>query len=253
MPRKRHTRQKALAVGLACLALLAGCTTVPGSTLTDADAVGDRVETRYDAIDRYEATVTKTVQTNRGTSSVRARVTVETDDFARVEYRTGPRAGTVTTTDLSSASATAATVSTGVRAATDGGVPTYGALAAELVRSNDVTVERTTILDGRRTAVVSLVPADGANATRHGADGTGAADVTETSDGTNESATSVERRVWVDTERLIPLRVETTWTGANGEAVTETVTYSDVTLVEDGENHSAAGTEPTAETGGIGA
>ncbi|ADQ68918.1 outer membrane lipoprotein-sorting protein [Halogeometricum borinquense DSM 11551] len=232
MPRKQHRRRIALTAGLVGLILLAGCLSVPGSSISNAESVGDQVQARYDAIDRYEATVTKTVQTTSDTSSVRATVSVDTAESARIEYHTGPRAGTVANIDLSSASPARPSLSTSVQSATDGQVPTYGALASELVRSNNVTVERTTVLDGRQTAVVSLVP---------------------NADETNGTAVSVERRVWVDTERLIPLRIETTWTGESGETVTETVRYTNVTLSEERENTSNSQVEASPRAGGVSA
>jgi outer membrane lipoprotein-sorting protein len=212
MLRRQHQRQRALAVGLACLFLLAGCTTVQNGSVTDPDAVGDHVQTRYDSIDRYEATVTKTVTGPAQTTTVRASLTVETDEYTRIEYQTGPRAGTVTTIDTSSARSGQPTLSTGARAAMDGAVPTYGALASELVATSNVTVERTTVLDGRQTAIVSFVP-----------------------DNTTDDRTTdvrVERHVWIDTERQIPLQIETTWSMADGESVTETVRYTNVTVTE---------------------
>ena len=143
---------------------------------------------------------------------MRASLTVETDEYTRIEYQTGPRAGTVTTIDTSSARSGQPTLSTGARAAMDGAVPTYGALASELVATSNVTVERTTVLDGRQTAIVSFVP-----------------------DNTTDDRTTdvrVERHVWIDTERQIPFQIETTWSMADGESVTETVRYTNVTVTE---------------------
>jgi hypothetical protein len=154
--------------------------------------------------------MTQTVTTQAGTSSVRARVTANTSSSARIEYLTGPRAGTVQTVDLS-AGGDAPVLSTGLQRATDGAVPSYGALAETLVRTNNVTVEGMETLEDHRTAVVSLVP-----------------------ERTSTDAVSVERRVWVDVDRRIPLRVETTWTGTDGRTVTETIRYTDVTLYENG-------------------
>jgi outer membrane lipoprotein-sorting protein len=218
MPRKRIDRRLALSAGFACLVLLAGCTAVPSGSVSDADSVGEHVQARYDSIDRYEATVTKTVRGPSQSSSVRATLTVDTDDAAQIEYHTGPRAGTTTTVDTSGPSA-APSLSAGVRTATDGRVPSYGALASELVRTSNVTVERTTVLDGHRTAVVSFAP--------------------ERTENDSASAADVERRVWVDTDRRIPLRIETTWMTDDGKTVTETVRYANVTLTEHGSQTTA--------------
>jgi len=224
MPRKRQQKRRALSIGFACLLLLAGCTAVQDGSVTDPDAVGDHVQARYDSIERYEATVTKTVDKPAQTTTIRASLTVATDEYTRIEYQTGPRAGTTTTIDTSSAASGQPTLSTGAQTAMDGHVPTYGALASELVRTNNVTIEGTTALGGQRTAVVSFAPA---NATDNRT-----ADVT------------VEHRVWVDTDRQIPLKVETTWTRADGELVTETVRYTNVTVTERSRT-SSDGTEAT--------
>jgi outer membrane lipoprotein-sorting protein len=50
-----------------------------------------------------------------------------------------------------------------------------------------------------------------------------------------------ERRLWVDTERLVPLRVRTTWETPHG-SLTETISYRNVSLRE-GANATAPGTE----------
>jgi len=226
MPRKQQQKRRAISLGFACLLLLAGCTAVQDGSITDPDAVGEHVQTRYDSIERYEATVTKTVSNAAQTSTVRADLTVETDDYTRIEYQTGPRAGTVTTIDTSGPASNRPTLSTGARTAMDGQIPSYGALASELVRTNNVTIDGTTVLDGRQTAIVSFVPE---NAT----------------DG-QPAAVTVERRIWVDTERQIPLKIETTWSTADGESVTETVRYTNVSVTErsqTGANRAEATTE----------
>ena len=94
------------------------------------------------------------------------------------------------------------------------------------MRTNNVTVEQTAVLGERRTVVVSLVPHS-----------------TEQS----ETDDSIERRLWIDSERLIPLQIETTWTKADGQTVTETVRYSNVTLGEGSDAQS------TTASRGVGA
>ncbi|GAD52594.1 hypothetical protein MBEHAL_1354 [Halarchaeum acidiphilum MH1-52-1] len=217
MPRHRR-RRCALCLGLVGVLLLAGCSTLSSTGISDADAVGEQVQHRYDAIDRYSATVTKTVETPNGETSVSARLSADTDGAATVTYESGPRAGTTRTY---ASAARSPVLATGPDGAPARGA-TYGALAASLVRTNDVSIDGTTVLDGHRSVVVSLVP-DG--------------------DGNASAADGLERRVWVDVERRIPLRVETTWTTATGANVTETVRYANVTLDE------ANATETTTANG----
>jgi len=224
MVSKRRSLFQALAIGL--VVFLAGCIAVPSGSISNADSVGEQVQSRYDAIDRYEATVTKTVETGARTSSVDATVTVVKSEFTRVAYHSGPHAGTVRNTSTSGPSNVGPMLSTSIQPPSERQLPSYGALAAELVRTNNVTVERTTDLGERRAVVVSVVP-----------------DSTETTSPDDR----VERRLWIDSERLIPLRIETTWTQSDGQTVTETVRYSNVTLGEQGTAQS------TTESGGVGA
>ena len=73
MVSKRRNLLQLLAIGL--VVLLAGCLAVPSGSISNADSVGEQVQSRYDAIDRYEATVTKTVEIDDSTSSIHATVT----------------------------------------------------------------------------------------------------------------------------------------------------------------------------------
>lgn len=222
MPRKRINGRHALLIGVAGLALLSGCTAYSSGTLADAEKVSDRVENRYEAIDGYTATVTRTVATSARTSTTRARITANTSTQARIEYLAGSRAGTTRTVDLS-AETPALTFSSGLQSATDEPIPSYGALAETLVRTNNVTVQGTEYIDGERTIVVSLTPTE-----------------------TGEQSVDVERQVWIETDRRVPLRVRTTWTTSNGRTVTETVQYSDVSLREHG---SSVGVSEADSTG----
>lgn len=208
MPRKQITRRHALLLGVAGLALLGGCTALSGGQLTDGDAVSDGVQNRYDALDGYTATVTQTVATERTRTSVTAQVTANTSSWAHVQYLSGPRGGTSQKLDLSGTD-TVPTFSTGLQQAGAGAVPSYGALAERLVRTNDLSIDGVETLDGHRTAVISLVP-----------------------ESSSAERVSVERRIWVDVDRQIPLRIETTWTHPDGRTVTEIVRYTDVTLYE---------------------
>jgi outer membrane lipoprotein-sorting protein len=117
-------------------------------------------------------------------------------------------------------------LSTSIQGPSERQFPSYGALATELVRTNNVTVEQTTVLGERRTVVVSVRPHSN--------------EKTDTDD-------RVERRLWIDSERLIPLQIETTWTRADGQTVTETVRYSNVTFGERG------ATQSTTESRGVSA
>jgi len=224
MVSKRRNLLQLLAIGL--VVLLAGCLAVPSGSISNADSVGEQVQSRYDAIDRYEATVTKTVEIDDSTSSIHATVTAAKSEFTRIAYHSGPNAGTVTKINASTSSNIDPTLSTNIQHPSESQVPSYGALAAELVRTNNVTVEQTAVLGERRTVVVSLVPHS-----------------TEQS----ETDDSIERRLWIDSERLIPLQIETTWTKADGQTVTETVRYSNVTLGEGSDAQS------TTASRGVGA
>ena len=215
MVSKRHNLFKLLAIGL--VVLLAGCLAVPSGSISNADSVGEQVQSRYDAIDRYEATVTKTVEIDDSTSSIHATVTTVKSEFTRIAYHNGPHAGTVTRINASRSSNVDPVLSTSIQHRSESQVPSYGALAAELVRTNNVTVEQTAVLDERKTVVVSVLPHSN--------------EIAETGD-------NVERRLWIDSERLIPLQIETTWTKADGQTVTETVRYSNVTLGEQGDAQS---------------
>jgi outer membrane lipoprotein-sorting protein len=207
MPRIRTAlpRQRtALVVAVGLLLASAGCLGTTGRSIEDPDAVAQQVDARHDALSGYDVTVVRTVSTDELTSTTRATVTVENPDYRRVAYHTGPHAGRVSVTN---------TTAEPVFSPTTGGTSTpatYGALAATLVRGNDLRYLGRTELDGHSTAVVSLVPTNG----------------TET--GTTTPNVS-ERRVWVDTERLVPLRVRTTWETVDGP-VTETIRYRNVSL-----------------------
>lgn len=166
--------------------------------------MAQQVDARHDELSGYDVTVIRTVSAGELTSTTRATVTVENPDYRRVAYHTGPNAGRVSVTN---ATAEPVFPPTTAGASTPA---TYGELAAKLVRGNDLRYLGRTEVDGHSTAVVSLVPANGT--------GTGAT-----------TPNVSERRVWVDTERLVPLRVRTTWETVDGP-VTETIRYRNVSL-----------------------
>ena len=142
----KSPRRGAVAVLLVGALLSTGCIGLP-SVVSNAESVGDAVHQRYESIDRYSATVTKTVETSTGTSHVRAIIMVDTDEEMRIVYQTGPRSGTVERLNISSTSATRPLLSTGLKQVC-GGSTSYGALAAKLVRTSNVSLDRMTTLDG---------------------------------------------------------------------------------------------------------
>ncbi|MFC3478697.1 hypothetical protein [Halobacterium litoreum] len=199
-----RNRGAAVAAALVVVSLTAGCIGGLNGGAVDADAVGDRVEQRYAALDGYSATVTRTVEVGDRTTVQRAQVAVDRGDARRVTYRSGPRAGETAVGPADAGPVFDAGV-TGGQPATAAG---YGALAEALVRTSDVSVERVTTYDGHRTAVVTFTPT------------------------ANDSARDVTRTVWVDLDRRVPLRVTTSWTTADGREVDVTVAYDDVTLFD---------------------
>lgn len=197
----------AAATALVVLTLTAGCIgglSTDGSV--DAAAVGDAVEQRYVALNGYDATVTRTVEVGDSTTTARANVTVR-GDHQKITYTAGPNAGeTVTNAADSSPVFTAGQRSTGTIAPAS-----YGALAETLVRTSNVSVDRVTNYGGHQTAIVELTP---------------------TANTTTTNTTNVTRTVWVDLNREIPLKIVTSWTTTDGQPVSVTVTYDDVTLHE---------------------
>ena len=190
---------------LVVTALTAGCIGgLPVGSSVDTAVVEEQVEQRYAALDGYTASVTRTVEVGEATSESRARVTVERDGRRTVAYTAGPRAGE---TAVESADA-GPVFDAGLGASTPATPAAFGALAESLFEANNVTVERVTTTDGRRTAVLELTPRDGG------------------------PRANLTRTVWVDLDRHIPLRVVTSWTTVDGERAWVTVEYDDVTLYE---------------------
>lgn len=207
------TRKRTAAVSaIVVTALTAGCIgglQVEGSV--DPGVVEQQVEQRYAALDGYSASITRTVEVGDATRVSRATVTVERGAHRKVTYTAGPRAGEAVVE-----SADAGPV---FGAALGGSSPStpaeFGALAGSLVRANDVTVERVTTHESRRTAVLELTPSSA------------------------EPGANVTRTVWVDLDRRVPLRVVSSWTTADGESATVTVEYDDVALHEANESTGA--------------
>ena len=207
-------------LGLVGLLLTAGCLGSVGTSVDDPRAVAQQVEARYDALDEYRTTIERTVVAGDTTATTRATVRFVKGESLRVAYHTGPRAGTVTVIDDPTPSRLLATGAAEAETAVAETPASYGAVAAHLVRTNNVTYLGTTLLDGRPAVVLSLEPT--ANET---------------------TGRLLERRVWVDAERLVPLRVESTWRGETGE-VTETLRFTNTSL-------SAA--SPTSADGSVAA
>lgn len=194
---------------------MAGCTASVGSSVEDPRTIAEHVQAQYDEIEQYETMVVRTVETGAATTTTRATVTVDTGTQARVEYHTGPNAGHTTVIDDPGAATLRAASS---RAAVDGTPASFGALAADLVRANNVTYRGQATVHGREAAVLSVRPANGTDTGSAGAAG-------EDSD----RPQLTEQRIWIDLDRAVPLRVRTTYAGGSGEVI-ETVRFTDISV-----------------------
>ncbi|MFB6085035.1 MAG: hypothetical protein ABEJ94_12410 [Halorientalis sp.] len=182
----------------------AGCLGAPGTDVDDPAAVAERVESRYERLDGFRATMIRRVAVGNETRTARASVAFDEGDALRVAYETGPKAGEVTVIENPSAKLFA-----GERADAGSEAALYGTVAADLVRENEVVFEGTEWLDGRPTAVFSITPPADAAETRP------------------------ERRVWIDARRVVPLRIESTWV-ADGQRINETIRFENVALGDPG-------------------
>ncbi|WP_435175160.1 LolA family protein [Halorussus sp. AFM4] len=199
-------RRSVLLVGAVGLLLTAGCLGSVGTSVDDPRSVAQQVEARYDALDEYRTTIERTVSTGEATATTRATLRFVKGESLRIAYRTGPRAGTVTVVDDPTPSTLLTTDAARAETAVGETPASYGAVAANLVRTNNVTYTGTTVLDGRPAVVLTLEPNG------------------------NETATAlVERRVWIDAERRVPLRVVSTWESERGE-ITETLRFTNTSL-----------------------
>lgn len=188
------------------LLLTAGCLASVGTPINDPQSVAQQVETRYDTLDEYQTTIERTVTVGDTTATTQAVVRFEKGESLQVAYHTGPEAGTVTVIDNPSPSNL---LSTNVVAAETTAAETpasYGAFAGHLVQSNNVTYRGTTVLDDNPAVVLSLKPME------------------------NETSGQLtERRIWIDAERRVPLRIESTWE-QNNQNVTETIRFTNTSL-----------------------
>lgn len=192
------------------VAVVSGCLAPGGTAVNDPAAVAERVESRYERLDSLDADLVRTTTRNGHTTTSSGTVQFEKRGSVRVTYDSGPRAGTTAVLDLPATDGAGGTNAAAVEANAS---EVYGAIAADLVRENAVEYERTTRLDGRRVAVVSLTPRDAPAEVAAGRQ-------------------VVERRVWVDTERAVPLKLEVTATGPDGR-VTRTYRLHNVSVTTD--------------------
>src|SRR6056297_1670117 len=84
-------------VGL--LFVTAGCLAPAGTEIDDSKAVAEHVESRYEALDGFQATMVRTVERSGHNNTTRASVAFEKENYLRIAYRDGPKAGTVTVID----------------------------------------------------------------------------------------------------------------------------------------------------------
>lgn len=193
-------------LGVVGLLLTAGCLAPVGTSVDDPQSVAQQVEARYDALDEYQSTVERTVTAGDETATTRALVRFEKGESLRIVHRTGPDAGTVTVVDDPSPSTLLSTDAVASRTAGPETPASYGAFAGHLVASNNVTYGGTAVVNDRPAVVFSLAPP------------------------ANETADRLtERRIWIDAERRVPLRIESTWT-RDDRTVTEVITFTNTSL-----------------------
>ncbi|RXK50561.1 LolA family protein [Halorientalis pallida] len=212
--RSGHRRRVVLGV-VGLVFVTAGCLGAPGTEVDDPDAVAEQVESRYERLDGFQATMIQRVEVDDETETTRASVAFDKGDSLRIAYETGPKAGTVTVIENPSAKLFAGDAETDAEASAH-----FGTVAADLVRENEVVFEGTERVDGRPTAVFSITPPEDA------------------------ATTQPERRVWVDAKQVVPRRIESTWT-EDGQRVNETIRFENVSL---GVPATDAGTTPGGAT-----
>lgn len=214
-----RTRRRALLGVVGLVFVTAGCLGAPGTEVDDPNAVADQVESRYETLDGFEATMLQRVAVGNETRTTRATVAFDKGDSLTIAYHTGPNAGEVTVIENPSTKLFA-----GDRAETDAEASArFGTVAADLVRDNEVVFEGTERVDGHPAAVFSITPPEDA------------------------AQTQPERQVWVDAERVVPLRIESSWT-EDGQQVNETIRFRNVSLGAPAEA-PAPGTAPVAGGG----
>lgn len=193
-------------LGLIGLLLTAGCLAPVGTQINNPQSVAQQVETRYDALDEYQTTIERTVTVGDTAATTQAVVRFEKGESLQIAYRTGPNAGAVTVIDDPSPSNLLSTDAVAAQTAGAETPASYGAFAGHLVQSNNVTYRGTTVLNDHPAVVFSLEPT------------------------ANEPAGQLtERRIWIDAERQVPLRIESTWVQDNRN-VTETIRFTNTSL-----------------------
>jgi len=198
-----RTRRRTLLGVVGLVFVTAGCLGAPGTEVDDPSAVADQVESRYEQLDGFQATMIQRVQVGTETRTARATVAFDKGDSLAIAYQTGPNAGEVVVIENPSAK-----LLTGERTESESEVGAfYGTVASDLVRANEVVFEERDRIEGRPVAVFSITSPEGAADTRP------------------------ERRVWIDVERVVPLRIESTW-GEDGQRVHETIRFENVLLEE---------------------
>ncbi|MFB6179630.1 MAG: outer membrane lipoprotein carrier protein LolA [Halorientalis sp.] len=193
-------------LGLVVLSVTAGCLAPTGSKIDNSQAVGKHVENRYESLDGFQATMIRTVERGGTRNTTRATVAFDKGRYLRIGYETGPHAGSATVVEDPSA---AKVLGAGEAAPGRGdSAQVYGAVAASIVRQNDVVYQGLSRVEGHRVAVYSLRPQ------------------------TNRSETGahlLERRVSVDLARQVPIRLRSTW-AVDGQNVTETIRFTNIKL-----------------------
>jgi len=215
-------------LGVVGLLLTAGCLGSAGTAVDDPEPVAQQVEARYDALDTYQTTIERTVSVGETTETARATVRFEKGESLRIARHTGPDAGTVTVVEDPSP-ATLLSADAAATAIDETEAPaSYGAFAGRLVESHNVTYRGTAVVGDRTAVVLSLAPT--ANAT---------------------ASEPTHRRVWIDAERRVPLRIESTWERASGD-VTETIRFTNTTVTDaDDTDASPTAADAVRADGGV--
>jgi len=204
--------------GVVGLLLTAGCLGPAGTAVDDPEPVAQQVEVRYEALDTYQTTIERTVSFGETTETTRATVRFEKGESLRIAHHTGPDAGAVTVVeDPSPATLLSADAAATAIDATEAPA-SYGAFAGRLVASHNVTYRGTAVVGDRPAVVLSLEPA-----------------------GNRTAGEPTQRRVWIDAERRVPIRIESTWERASGD-VTETIRFTNTTMT----NADATATDASA-------
>jgi len=203
-------RRTLLALAIVALTVTSGCVGSVGSLDSGitADQVSDHVQTKYEQIDSYEATVETTIVGPNTSRTTRTDVVAKPQlGFQRSEYL-GPdsMAGNVIVSNATTTWTYNATENSARRLDTSGlgqsMQPDYGQLVESYQDRYDVTVDGTTTVADRETYVVHLTPK-------------------------NASQFASEMTLWVDTERWFPVQQRSSYTIDN-ETTTVTTTYHDL-------------------------